>query len=140
MYQCGNIRCHGYYFYLCVNAGHKGIRPAQSHVKYLFVLEVGRELIALGERARPFDGLLLSLLAEDGLRVLELGPTGSLWPRLDPLAVQGAFESVRADGRPVGHWTLAIGGSTVQGRATVAGPSIPFHTVEKSKFNTFREL
>lgn len=100
-------------------------------MKYLFVLEVGGELIALGERARPLDGLFLGLLAEDGLGVLELGPAGSLRPGLDPLAVQRAFESVRADGRAVGHWALAIGGSTVQGRATVTGPSIPFHAAEK---------
>lgn len=65
--------------------------------------------------------------------MLELGPTGSLRPRLDPLAVQRAFESVRADGRTVGHWTRAIGGSAFQGRATVAGPSIPFHAAENSK-------
>lgn len=73
-------------------------RSDQSHLKYLFVLEIGGEFIALGERARPLDGLLLGLLAEDGLRVLELGPTGSLWPGLDPLAVQRAIESVGADG------------------------------------------
>lgn len=96
--------------------------------EYLFVLEVSRELIALRERAGPLDGLFLSLLAEDGLRVLELGPTGSLRPRLDPVAVKRAIKSVRADGGAVSHRALAIAGSTIQGRATLIGPSIPFHT------------
>ena len=65
---------------------------------YLFVLEVSRELIALRERARALDGLLLRLLTEDGLRVLELRPTGPLRPRLNPVAVKWAVKSVRADG------------------------------------------
>lgn len=72
--------------------------------------------------------------------MLELGPTGSLRPGLDPLAVQRAFESVGADGRAVGHWARAIGGSTVQGRATVTGPSIPFHAAEQKSKNTVRDL
>lgn len=61
--------------------------------------------------------------------MLELGPTGSLRSRLDPVAVKRAVKSVRADGRAVCHRTLAIAGSTIQGRATFIGPSIPFHTV-----------
>lgn len=64
----------------------------------LFVLEVSRELIAFRERAGPLDGLLLRLFTEDGLRVLELGPTGPLRPRLDAVAVKRAVKSVGADG------------------------------------------
>ena len=97
-------------------------------LSYLLILEVGRELIALGERAGAFDGLLLSLLAEDGLGVLELGSAGPLGARLDPVAVERAVEAVWADGRAVSHWASAVAGSTIQGRAAVAGPSIPFHT------------
>lgn len=37
---------------------------------YLLVLQVCGELIALREGVRALDGLLLGLLAEDGLRVL----------------------------------------------------------------------
>ena len=96
-------------------------------LSYLLVLEVGRELIALGERAGAFDGLLLGLLAEDGLRVLELGPAGPLGARLDPVAVERAVEAVGADGRAVSHWSTAVAGSAVHGRAALARPSIPFH-------------
>lgn len=65
---------------------------------YLFILEVSRELIALRQRAGPLDGLLFSLLTEDGLRVLEFGPTGPLWSRLNPVAVKLAVKTVGADG------------------------------------------
>lgn len=107
-----------------------------SH-RYLFVLKVGRELIALRERTRPLDGLLLGLLTEDGLRVLELGPTGPLRPGLNPVAVKRTVESVRADGRAVSHRALAIAGSAVQGRAALTGPSIPFHTVKREAEGRF---
>lgn len=66
--------------------------------EYLLILEVSRELIALRERSGPLDGLLLSLLTEDGLRVLQLGSSGPLRPRLDPVAVEWAVKSVGADG------------------------------------------
>lgn len=54
---------------------------------YLLVLQICRELITLGERARAFDGLFLGLLAEDGLRVLEFGPPWTLRTGLGVLAV-----------------------------------------------------
>lgn len=101
--------------------------------KYLLVLEVSRELVALGERARPLDGLLLGLLAQDGLRVLELGPTGPLRSRLDSVAVQRAVKSVGADGRAVSHRALTVAGDAFQWRAALAGPSISFHTAERER-------
>ncbi|TNN49816.1 hypothetical protein EYF80_039970 [Liparis tanakae] len=101
--------------------------------EYLFVLQVSGELVALGERARPLDGLLLRLLPEDGLRVLELGPTGPLRTRLDPVAVERAVEAVRTDGRAVGHGARAEAGSAVQGRAALIGPSVAFHTATRSE-------
>lgn len=88
-------------------------------IPYLFVLEVSGELIALGERAGAFDGLLLGLLAKDGLRVLELGPAGGpLGAGLHSVAVEGALEAVWAD-----HWA-PVAGSTV----ALTGPRIPLHT------------
>lgn len=60
--------------------------------------------------------------------MLELGSTGPLRPGLDPVAVERAVKSVGADGRAVSHRALAEAGTAIQGRATLVGPSIPFHT------------
>lgn len=70
----------------------------EATAEYLFVLEISRELIALRKRAGALDVLLLSLLAEDGLRVLELGPAGPLGAGLDPVTVEWAVKAVRTDG------------------------------------------
>lgn len=65
--------------------------------------------------------------------MLELGPARSLRPRLDPVAVKRAVETIRANGRAVSHRSLVVGGSTVQGRAALIRPSIPFHAVMTEK-------
>ncbi|TNN79610.1 hypothetical protein EYF80_010192 [Liparis tanakae] len=82
----------------------------------------------LRQRAGALDGLLLCLLAEDGLGVLELGSAGPQVAGQQDVSVELVVQVVGAQPAAVGHWDAAVATAGVQGGAHFAACSITFHT------------
>lgn len=103
----------------------EGAGRLQTH---LLVLEVGRELIALGQRTGTLDGLLLCLFTEDGLGVLELRAARPLVAGQEKVSVELAVEVLGPEASAVGHWDTTVATAGVHRGAHLTAGSISFNT------------